>query len=153
MGRRLEKVERFCHEQAATNATKLRPIESAAQAINSADIVITLTLADTPVIQPGMLSPGRFLCSMGETEEVEIGVLKAADRFIVDAFDYATLTGDIAQWLKQGFTTREQLEQRVDGHIGQVASGQRPGRQTDTERIYAIIRGMGSAISPLLIPG
>jgi alanine dehydrogenase len=142
VARRLESAERFCHEQAAANSTKMVAVESAAQAIDNADIVITLTLAETPVIQPGMLSPGSFLCSMGETEEVEISVLEETDRFIVDEFDYATLTGDMAYWLEQRHTTREQLGQRVDAHIGQVVSGQRPGRQTDTERIYAIIQGM-----------
>jgi len=142
VARHLESAERFCHKQGAMMPTRVVAVKNTAQAIDGADIVITLTLADTPVILSGMLSPGSFLCSMGETEEVGIGVLDEVDRFIVDEFDYATSTGDMAQWLKQGLTTREQLEQKVDAHIGQVVSGLHPGRQTDTERIYTIIQGM-----------
>lgn len=142
VARHFENAQKFCQERASTISTRMTAVEDPALAIDGADIIITLTLADRRVIQPGMLSPGSFLCSMGETEEVAIGVLEETDRFIVDEFDYATMTGDMAQWLKHGHTTREQLARRVDADIGQVVSGQRPGRQTDTERVYAIIQGM-----------
>ncbi len=142
VARHYESAERFCHEQSATTSAELVAVETVPQAIDGADIVITLTMADAPVIQPGMLSPGSFLCSMGETEEVEFGVLDETDRFIVDEFEYATVLGDMSHWLKNELTTREKLEQQVDAHIGQVVSRQRPGRQSATERIYAIIQGM-----------
>ena len=142
VARRHESAQRFCREQADKISTKLVAFENPGSAIDGADIVITLTLADAPPVRPGMLSPGSFLCSMGETEEVEIGVLDETDRFIVDEFDYATVLGDMSHWLKKGLTTRDRLEQRVDAHIGQIVGGVRPGRQADTERIYAIIQGM-----------
>lgn len=142
VARRPESAKRFCNEQLAKTPVKMIPFENVAQAVAGADIVITLTLADAPVIQAGMLTPGSFLCSLGETEEVEIDVLKEIDRFVVDEFDYATLTGDIAHWLNNGLTTREKLKRQVDAHIGQVVNEQCPGRQSDSERIYAIIQGM-----------
>lgn len=142
VARHFENAQKFCQERASTISTRMTAVDDPALAIDGADIIITLTLADRPVIQPGMLSPGSFLCSMGETGEVAIGVLEETDRFIVDEFDYATMTGDMAQWLNHGQMTREKVARRVDAHIGQVVSGQRPGRQTDTERIYAIIQGM-----------
>ena len=111
-------------------------------ALDGADIAITLTLADSPVVQPGMLSPGAFLCSMGETEEVAFGVLHEADVFVVDDFEYATVLGDIEAWLRDGRIDRAALQARIDGHIGEVVAGTGPLRQNDDQRIFAIVQGM-----------
>jgi ornithine cyclodeaminase len=116
--------------------------KNAAAAIRGADIIITLTLTDKPIIRSGMLSPGSFLCSMGETEEVEISVLAETDKFVVDEFEYATILGDMSQWLKKGLIERDLLKEKVDAHIGQIVGSLVPGRQKPTDRIFAIIQGM-----------
>lgn len=140
--RRRESARGFCDRLAGNTSANLVAADSVAQAVEGADIVITLTLAEEPPVRTGMLSPGCFLCSMGETEEVEYGVLQEVDRFIVDEFDYATVLGDMAHWLKDERTTRQQLAARVDAHIGQIVAGMRKGRQSPNERIFAIIQGM-----------
>ena len=89
-----------------------------------------------------MLSPGSFLCSMGETEEVEISVLAETDKFVVDEFEYATVLGDMSQWLNKGLIERKILQEKVDAHIGQIVGSIVPGRQNPTDRIFAIIQGM-----------
>ena len=94
------------------------------------------------MIRPGMLAPGSFLCSMGETEEVDIAVLDEIDRFVVDEFEYATLLGDISIWLQQGRIGREALRSRVQANIGEIVAGKKQGRISDSDRILAIIQGM-----------
>lgn len=142
VARRLESARKFCREFDGRFGARFIAANSAADAIDGADIVITLTSAAQAVVLPGMLSPGSFLCSMGETEEVDIGVLDEVDRFIVDEFDFATVLGDIAGWLRRGLAQRHDLEQRVDAHIGEIVAGNSPPRQTDDERIFAIVQGM-----------
>ena len=112
------------------------------EALDGADIAITLSLAKAPVVQPGMLSRGAFLCSMGETEEVAFGVLEEVDGFVVDDFDYATVLGDIEAWLRNGRIERSALQARVDAHIGEVVAGTRPIRENADQRIFAIVQGM-----------
>ena len=142
VARRYKSSQRFCEKIGDSVSTKTVPYENSDEAIKGADIIITLTLADKPLVRPGMLSPGSFLCSMGETEEVELGVLSEIDKFVVDEFEYATVLGDISQWLNKGLTTRGDLEKKVDAHIGQIVGGLVPGRQKATDRIFAIIQGM-----------
>lgn len=142
VARRYENAKRFCQTIGKKISPEMKAYENAKLAMKGADIIITLTLADKPVVEPGFLSPGSFLCSMGETEEVELGVLSEIDKFIVDEFEYATILGDISEWLKGGSVTRRDIEQKVDGHIGQVIGGLVPGREKESERIFAIIQGM-----------
>lgn len=142
VARRLESAQQFCRKLDGRFGPRFVAVDSAGAAIDGADIVITLTFAEQPIVLPGMLAPGSFLCSMGETEEVDIGVLDEVDRLIVDEFDYATVLGDIAVWLQKGLAERDQLEQRVDAHIGEIVAGNSPARQTPDERIFAIIQGM-----------
>jgi len=142
VARRLESAQQFCCKLDGRFGPRFVAVDGAGAAIDGADIVITLTFAEQPIVLPGMLAPGSFLCSMGETEEVDIGVLDEVDRLIVDEFDYATVLGDIAVWLQKGLAERDELEQRVDAHIGEIVAGNSPARQTPDERIFAIIQGM-----------
>lgn len=142
VARRPESAHRFCERFNGRFESRFVAMDDAGAAIDGADIVITLTFAEHPVVLPGMLAPGSFLCSMGETEEVDIGVLDEVDRFIVDDFDYATVLGDIAVWLRRRLARREDLARRVDANIGEIVAGKRAARRTPDERIFAIIQGM-----------
>ena len=118
------------------------PFKFPKNALDGADIVISLTFAEKALILPGMLSPGVFVCSMGETEEVSFGVLDEIDVFVVDELNYATVLGDISVWLKKQLATREEIEQRIDANIGEVIAKKRGLRKSNDQRILAIIQGM-----------
>lgn len=142
VARRPDSARRFCGNFDGRFGPRFVAFEDAGAAIDGADIVITLTFAEEALVRPGMLAPGSFLCSMGETEEVDIGVLGDVDGFVVDEFDYATVLGDIAVWLEKGLATRETLAKRVDANIGEVITGKRSVRRSPDQRIFAIIQGM-----------
>ena len=129
---------------AALQGEVAAPLSAAtvADAVAGADIVVTLTLAQAPVIAPGMLAEGAVLCSMGGVHEVEFAVLAQIDRVIVDELDYALLRGDFAAWIGRGEITREALEARIDADMGAVVGGLAPGRTGGCERILAVIQGM-----------
>ncbi len=141
VARRRASAEDFCRRHAG-GTVRFAAMDTPREALAGADIVITLTLAETPVIRPGMLSPGAFLCSMGETEEVAFGVLEEIDRFVVDDFDYATMLGDIKAWLDDGRIGKDAIKTRVDSHIGEVVAGTRAIRENPRQRIFAIVQGM-----------
>ncbi len=142
VARRLESAQRFCSEVGGGRKARFIPMAKSEDAVAGADIVMTLTFADAPVILPGMLEPGVFLCSMGETEEVDVRVLDEVDRFIVDEFEFASLLGDISIWLKDRKIERDALKARVDANIGEVVAGLKPGRRAEKEKVFAIIQGM-----------
>ncbi len=150
VARRRSSAASFCRRHAG-DGPLFRALDRPETALAGADIVFTLTLSAEPVIGPGMLSPGAFLCSMGETQEVAFPVLEEIDRFIVDDFDYACVLGDIAAWLADGRASREGLRSRLDGHIGEVVAETIPGRSGEDERILAVIQGM--AVCDLALAG
>lgn len=140
--RRPESMQAF----AAAHAPKLRfPVRvepEAARAIDGADVVITLTEARSPLVEPGVVKPGALVCSMGGGNEVDHGVLVESQRLIVDDVDFASEVGDGGAWIKQGHFTRESFEAHVDALACEVVAGTRPGRTSPADRIVAIMQGM-----------
>ena len=141
VARRLASARAFCARHGGGPA-RFVAVETPREALDGADIAITLTLAEAPVVEPGMLAPGAFLCSMGETEEVAFGVLAEIDRLVVDDFGYAAALGDVAAWLGSGRIGRAEMEARIDAHIGEVVARTRTVRETPDQRILAIVQGM-----------
>jgi len=140
--RTLEGAQRLVERLAPEVAAPLRAVATPEEAIRGADIVVTITLATEPFVRPGWLKPGALLVSMGGVPEVEFGVLAEIDRLIVDDIGYALLRGDLATWIDRGAIGREAMERRIDGDIGEVVAGLKPGRQSPEQRILAVIQGM-----------
>jgi ornithine cyclodeaminase len=151
VSRRPERTEAFAARHAARMAFPIVVAEGPRPAVAGADVVITLTEATRPIIQPGWLEPGGLVCSMGSHQELDAGVLAEADRFVVDDLDYAMELGDAAAWLGAGQVTRAQLEARLDAALAQVVAGARPGRRGIQERVLAIVQGM--AIGDVALAG
>jgi len=126
----------------------LAAADSVEAAVVDADIVVTITSANVPFIRAGMLKRGSFLCSLGGAHEVDFGVLQDVDRLVVDDIGYALWRGDFKGWVDSGRVSRTALEQRIAGHMGQVALGQvRPLQGKET--VMAVVQGM--AIGDLFV--
>ncbi|MEX2644190.1 MAG: hypothetical protein WD270_12095 [Acetobacterales bacterium] len=140
--RSFDGAKRFADEFGRDGPAPLEPVESAEAAVDGADVVVTITLADTPPIRPGMLKKGATMLSMGGVEEVSFDCLPEFDRLIVDDIDYAMLRGDLATWVNAGRISRKDVEARIDADIGEVVIGAKPGRTSPDETILGIIQGM-----------
>lgn len=112
------------------------------EAVEGADVVVTLTNAKAPLIGPGWLRPGALLLSMGSAHEVEAAVLEEADAFIVDDFSYAQAQGDIAAWIREGVCSADVLARRMRANIGEISAGLKQGRANPGEKILAILQGL-----------
>ena len=114
----------------------------ASRMVDGADVVLTITEANTPLVVPGTLKPGAVVCSMGGKNEIDFRVLSEVQRFVVDDVDFASEVGDGGAWIRQGKLTREQFIDRVDALACEVAGGMKAGRSSPDERILAIMQGM-----------
>ena len=123
-------------------AAPIRTFKTPEEAIDGADIVITMTTADEPFIEAGWLKPGALLCSMRGVPEVHFDVLAEVDALVIDDLSYALAQGDLHEWIKNGDITEKQVPERIDADIGEIAIGAKPGRQHGDERILAMIQGM-----------
>jgi ornithine cyclodeaminase len=137
--RRAESVAAFVAKHAAF---ELRAEPDPRRMVDGADLVITLTESPTPLVFADALQPGVVVCSMGSHNELEFGVLRASQRFIVDDIEYASIWGDGGAWISQGHLSHDELRQRVDALACDVVAGKKPGRLARSERIVAIVQGM-----------
>jgi ornithine cyclodeaminase/alanine dehydrogenase-like protein (mu-crystallin family) len=140
--RRPESTAAFVSTHAPKVNFDMRVEPDATRMAEGADVVVTLTEADKPLVRQGTLKAGAVVCSMGGKNEVEYAVLTEADRFIVDDIDFATEVGDGGAWIRQGKLTFEQFSARVDALACEVAAGVKPGRLTPDDRIVTIMQGM-----------
>jgi ornithine cyclodeaminase/alanine dehydrogenase-like protein (mu-crystallin family) len=140
--RRPESTARFVAEHAASVPCQVRVEPDALRMVEGADVVVTLTEADTPLVRPGTLKPGAVVCSMGGRNEVDFDVLAEMQRFIVDDIDFAAEAGDGRAWIKQGKLTLDAFSARVDALACEVAGGLKRARLSPNDRILAIVQGM-----------
>ena len=137
-----ENAEAYAKRNSTATGASIRAIDSPQEAVDGADIVITMTTASQPFIETGWLKPGVLLASMGGVPEVHFDVLAEVDQLIIDDLGYALAQGDLHEWIKNGYTTEEQLVERIDADIGEIAVGTKSGRRHENERILAMIQGM-----------
>jgi ornithine cyclodeaminase/alanine dehydrogenase-like protein (mu-crystallin family) len=140
--RRAESMAAFVAAHAPKANFPLRAEPDRARAVQDADLVITISESRNPLVLPGELKPGAVVCSMGSYNEVDYGVLREAERFVVDDADFAAEMGDGAAWISQGHLSRAQFEARIDALACDVLSEKKPGRLTPRDRIVAQIQGM-----------
>jgi ornithine cyclodeaminase/alanine dehydrogenase-like protein (mu-crystallin family) len=140
--RTLEGAEKFAQRLGTPGRPPLTAVASAADAIDGADIVVSITLARAPMILPGMLKTGATVLSMGGSPEVDFRVLPEFNRLVVDEMDYALYRGDFACWVNAGLIKADALRKKVDANIGEVVLGSKKIRTADTDRILAVIQGM-----------
>ena len=137
-----ENVSAFVAKHAHALGVPMRAEMERDRVAIGADVVVTATSSNTPLVFPGMLRPGAVVCSMGNDNEVDYGVLAEAQRLIVDDADFASEAGDGAAWVAQGHLSRGEFAARIDALACDVISGRRPGRLAETDRIVALIQGM-----------
>ena len=140
--RTFEGAARFVDRLGTGDRPSLAAMRSAAEAVDGADIVVTITVAKEPMIYPGMLKPGATVLSMGGAPEVDFSVLPEFDRMFVDELSYALFRGDLAVWVNDGRISVEDLTAKIAADIGKVVCGDVVGRRSNDERILAVIQGM-----------
>lgn len=137
--RSMESARAFAGRHAAT--ADIRPFTDIDEATKGADIVISISSSEVPVLRSSHVTAGAFVCGMGGGAEIAADVLDRADRFVVDDLDYALTIGSVRGWVEQG-VSRDAITRRMDADIGEIASGAKPGRMRDADIVVAIIQGM-----------
>ena len=140
--RRPESTAAFVAEHAPSVSFPMRAEPDGRRAVQDADVVITLTESPSPLVFPGTLKPGAVVCSMGSYNELDYGVLREAQRLIVDDADFAAEMGDGGAWIAQGKLSRQDFAGRIDALACEVLAEKKPGRRAPSDRIVALIQGM-----------
>ena len=116
--------------------------KSPEQAVRGADVVVTATVADEPIVKAAWLKPGVFFAHVGSYQEEEEAVIQQADKIVVDIWEEVLhrKTPLLARMYEAGKIDAA----RLHANVGEIVNGQKPGRENDQERIFFSPLGLGS---------
>lgn len=103
-----------------------------AAATREADVVVTATSAQAPLLKAAWLKPGAFYSHVGGWED-EYAVAKSCDKIVCDDWDTVKHR---TQTLSRMYRDGELRDSDVHGNLIDLVSGTRPGRESPGERTY-----------------
>ncbi|HUC99008.1 MAG TPA: ornithine cyclodeaminase family protein [Candidatus Polarisedimenticolaceae bacterium] len=129
--------QNYAREVGAEFGLNIRPVESTEEALSGADLVVSATTTSTPFVKDNWLGEGITVYSIGKNQEMESEFYKQADKFIVDSWAHCKNKSDMQRLLKEEFISEKDLY----AELPDLLSGNKPARESDTERIF--IRAIG----------
>lgn len=101
-------------------------------AMDGADILVTGTSAQAPLLEAAWMKPGSFYSHIGGWED-EYEVAKQCDKIVCDDWDTVKhRTQTLSRMYKDG----ELADSDIHADLVEVIAGDKPGRENDEERIY-----------------
>lgn len=102
------------------------------RAVSDADIIVTATSAQAPLLKADWVKPGAFYSHVGGWED-EYRVAEICDKIVCDDWDTVKhRTQTLSRMYKDG----QLADADVHGNLVDLITGTIPGRETDQERIY-----------------
>lgn len=101
-------------------------------AMQDADILVTATSAQAPLLKAAWMKPGAFYSHIGGWED-EYDVARQCDKIVCD--DWATVkhrTQTLSRMHKDG----ELTDDDIHANLVEVLAGEKSGRETESERVY-----------------
>lgn len=140
--RRPESREAFGEQLRAEISTPVRVVDTVEEAFDDADILVEATrlTAPEPLLRTAAVKAGALVVPYGTVSAVELDLLDVMDKVVVDDWREAQSGrfGALRAQVDSGRLTRESLH----AELGQVVTGERPGRQSADERILLWHRGL-----------
>ncbi|HBN75895.1 MAG TPA: ornithine cyclodeaminase [Planctomycetaceae bacterium] len=131
-GRNQERRETFARELSEDLSLEVIPCETAEQAIESADVIVTATTSQTPVFEGKFLKAGTHINAVGSNflkkTELDLETVKQAEIIACDSRDQCRLeAGDFVEALSQGVLNWEdiaELSEVVSGKVSRESAEQ-----------------------------
>jgi len=138
---RREAAERYAEEMSERLSMNVQATDSAEAAVWGADIVVTVTVADEPIVKDAWMKPGSYFAAVGSYQEEEFAVVRNSDKVVVDGLEHVLHreTPVIALMVVQ-----DMIEEQDIVELGAIVCGEAPGRETPDERIFFSPIGMGT---------
>ena len=113
------------------------------RAAAGADIIVTTTPANAPILRAEWLRPGQHVTAMGSDQpgknELDPHCLSRADLYVADRLSQTRLMGELRAALAAGLAPDE----GASCELGQIAAGLRPGRSAPDQITIADLTGTG----------
>ncbi|TCS60545.1 cyclodeaminase [Varunaivibrio sulfuroxidans] len=138
------KARAFAREMTAHLAVEVAACRAPDDVVRAAEVVVSTTPSRTPLIDVGMLHPGLHITAMGSDaankNEIAPAVIAAADRYVPDSFTQCARLGELHHAIEDGSI----LETQHFDALGDVISGEKPGRSCEEEITIVDLTGTGA---------
>lgn len=140
--RRPESREAFAEELRAEIGTPVRVVDTVEEAFDGADILVEATrlTEPAPLLRTSVVKPGAFVVPYGTVSAVELDLLDVMDKVVID--DWREAASGRFGALRPHVDSGRLSPETVYAELGQIVSGQKPGRERDDERILLWHRGL-----------
>jgi ornithine cyclodeaminase len=117
--------------------------ESVQEAVDDADLVITVTASREPLVRAAWLKRGVTVFAVGsdgpDKQELDVDVLARADKIVADSTAQCLRLGEIHHAVERGAITKE----KIYAELGEITAGLKPGRTSEDEIIVCDLTGVG----------
>lgn len=110
-----------------------RSAADARDAVADADIIVTATSAQAPLLRDAWVRAGSFYAHVAGWED-EYEVAKHSDKIVVD--DWAKVKECHTQTITRMYDEGVLTEEDIYAELPEIILGKKPGRESDRERIY-----------------
>ena len=142
-GRDGAKAQACAEDLAALMGIEVLPVSDPAHLVAQSQLVVTTTPARTPVLQAEWLHPGLHVTAMGSDQhgknEIEPKALAAADLYVADRVSQTEIMGELRSAQEAGL-----WQGGIPAELGQVITGDAPGRRSDDDITIADLTGTGA---------
>ncbi|MBF4692109.1 ornithine cyclodeaminase family protein [Fusibacter ferrireducens] len=143
----IEASEKFAKEMKAKHGIDVVTCKNADEVVNMSDIITTVTLAKSPILNGKSLKPGTHINAIGASARAyrEIDSLAVSkSKFYADKVESCmSESSDFLEPLAEGIISKEHLF----AEIGDVVLGKKLGRENDEE--ITLFKGMGLAVEDI----
>jgi ornithine cyclodeaminase len=138
---RSETAEAYAAEMGSLLSMDARATSSAEAAVRDADVVVTVTVANEPIVKEAWMKRGSYFAAVGSYQEEEFAVVENSDKVVVDGLEHVMHRGTpvIALMIAEGRLGRASVLE-----LGAIVCGDAPGREAPDERIFFSPIGMGT---------
>jgi ornithine cyclodeaminase len=135
-----EKATKVADEIEEMISISTRVVDNPRDAVEGADVIDTVTLADEPIVKDKWIKDGSLFIHMGSYIEEEYEVVLHSDKIIVDDWEVVKhrKTPILARMYDQGLISDKDIYANLDA----IVAGKKPSRENDNERIFFSPIGM-----------
>ena len=138
-----KKAQQFASGLSEELKISIQPINDLKEAVMESDICISCTPSKKYFLLREYISPGTFIAAVGadseDKQELEPSLL-IAGKLVTDLTGQSATIGELHHAINQGLATMN----NVHAELGQIITGQKPGRESDKEII--IFDSTGTAL-------
>ncbi|MGO7332666.1 ectoine utilization protein EutC [Rhizobium leguminosarum] len=137
------KAQSVAAELAAKLGFPVTATPDARGAVTGADLIVTTTPSETPIIEAGWLEPGQHLTAMGSDaehkNEIDPAAIAGVDIYVADSLKQTRRLGELHHAIDAGLVAGD----AVFAELGQIVAGRKPGRTRNDQITIADLTGTG----------